>query len=111
MQRTQSSSTIDSTDNALGPSGKGILGVDYVEHIVLPTDTLQGICLAYKCSAMNLRRANGFSTLALAPKKLVVPISKKVKGCIRVQDTDAKEYKVYAFMAEFPDLTATEVKA
>ena len=69
IQRTNSSSTIDSQDNVLGPSGKGILGVDYVEHVCLPTDTLQGICIAYKVSASQLRRANHFSgTLHSAPK-------------------------------------------
>lgn len=36
IQRTASSSTIDSQEITLGPSGKGILGVDYVEHIVMP---------------------------------------------------------------------------
>jgi LysM repeat protein len=115
IQRTASSSTIDSSDNALGPSGKGILGVDYVEHVVLPTDTLQGICLAYKLSSTRLRQANHFSgnSLLLAPKKLVIPLSTKAlrSGFIRVQDTDAKEYKLHAILAEFPDLSMTEAKA
>lgn len=115
IQRTTSNSTIDSTDNALGPLGKGVLGVDYVEHVVLPTDTLQGICLSYKISSTRLRQANCFSgnSLLLAPNKLVIPISKKAlrSGFIRVQDTDAKEYKLHAMLAEFPDLSMTEAKA
>jgi LysM repeat protein len=115
IQRTTSSSTIDSSDNALGPLGKGVLGVDYVEHVVLPTDTLQGICLAYKISSTRLRQANCFSgnSLLLAPNKLVIPLSKKAlrSGFIRVQDTDAKEYKLHAMLAEFPDLSMTEAKA
>lgn len=115
MQRTHSSSTIDSNDHALGPAGKGILGVDYVEHVILPSDTLQGICIAYKINATRLRQANHFSgqSLQLAPKKLVIPLSKKAlrSGFIRVQDTDAKEYKLHAFLAEFPDLSTTEAKA
>ena len=115
IQRTLSSSTIDSADGALGPSGKGVLGVDYVEHVIVPTDTLQGICLAYKISSTRLRQANHFSgnSLLLAPKKLVIPLSKKAlrSGYIRVQDTDAKEYKLHAFLAEFPDLSMTEAKA
>lgn len=118
IQRTASSSTIDSSENNnyLGPSGKGVLGVDYVEHVVLPTDTLQGICLAYKIgSSTRLRQANHFSgnSLLLAPKKLVIPLSKKAlrSGFIRVQDTDAKEYKLHAMLAEFPDLSMTEAKA
>jgi hypothetical protein len=115
IQRTTSSSTIDSADNALGPSGKGSLGVDYLEHVVLPTDTLQGICLAYKINTTRLRQANCFSgnSLSLAPKKLVIPLSKQAyrSGFIRVQDTDAKEYKLHALLAEFPDLSITEAKA
>jgi len=116
IQRTHSSSTIDSQDNGtLGPSGKGVLGVDYVEHVILPSDTLQGICLAYKINPTRLRQANHFSgnSLILAPKKLVIPLSKKAlrTGFIRVQDTDAKEYKLHAFLAEFPDLSSTEAKA
>jgi len=113
IQRTNSSSTIDSQDNALGPSGKGILGVDYVEHIVLPTDTIQGMCIAYKVSASQLRRANHFSgTLHSAPKKLLIPLSKQAlrTGFIRVQDTDTKEYKLHYFQAEFPDVSAVEAK-
>eukprot|EP00934_Nitzschia_sp_Nitz4_P005445 Nitzschia sp. Nitz4//scaffold96_size78090//64844//66125//NITZ4_005504-RA/size78090-snap-gene-0.47-mRNA-1//1//CDS//3329560603//5435//frame0 len=115
IQRTASSSTLDSQDNALGPSGKGVLGVDYVEHIVLSTDTLQGVCLAYKVSASHLRRANHFSgnSLHSAPKKLLIPLSKQAlrTGFIRVQDTDTKEYKLGYFQAEFPDISATEAKA
>lgn len=115
IQRTTSSSTIDSLDGALGPSGKGVLGVDYVEHVVMPTDTLQGICLSYKVSSTKLRQANHFSgnSLTLAPKKLIIPLSKKAlrSGYIRVQDTDSKEYKMAAFQAQFPKLSLTEAKA
>ena len=115
IQRTTSNSTIDSTDEAPWPTGQGVLGVDYVEHVVLPTDTLQGVCLAYKISTTRLRQANHFSgnSLLLAPKKLVIPLSKKAlrSGFIRVQDTDQKEYKIAAFLTEFPDFGATEAKA
>ena len=120
-KKNLSSSTIDSHDHItadllnLGPSGKGILGVDYLEHVVLPTDTLQGICLAYKVSASRLKRANHFTgeTLAVAPKKLVIPISKQAirQGYLRVQDTDSKEYKLHAILAELPMLGITEAKA
>ena len=115
IQRTASSSTLDSQDNVLGPSGKGVLGVDYVEHIVLPTDTFQGVCLSYKVSASHLRRANHFSgnSLHSAPKKLLIPLSKQAlrTGFIRVQDTDTKEYKLSYFQAEYPDISATEARA
>jgi LysM repeat protein len=114
LQRSYSNSTIDSQDNVLGPSGKGVLGVDYVEHIVLPTDTLQGICIAYKVSVANLRRANHFTgQLHSAPRKLLIPLSKQAlrTGFIRVQDTDTKEYKLSFFQAEYPDINSTEAKA
>ena len=115
FQRTHSSSTIDSIDHTLGPAGKGVLGVDYVEHVILPTDTLQGICLAYKTNATRLKQANHFSgnSLSLAPKKLVIPLSTTAlrSGYIRSQDTDAKEYKVHALLAEYPKLSLIEAKA
>jgi LysM repeat protein len=115
FQRTNSSSTLDSNENSLGPSGKGILGVDYYEHVILPTDTLQGICLAYKVSSTRLKQANHFSggSLLLAPKKLLIPVSKQAlrSGFIRVQDTDAKEYKLYSFLAEHNQLSMTEGRA
>jgi hypothetical protein len=115
FERTPSSSTLDSQDNILGPSGKGVLGVDYVEHIVLPTDTLEGVCLAYKVRASSLRRANHFSgnSMHSAPKKLLIPLSKQAlrTGFIRVQDTDTKEYKLSYFQAEYPDINATEARA
>jgi hypothetical protein len=115
LERTASSSTLDSQDNILGPSGKGVLGVDYVEHIVLPTDTFEGVCLAYKVGASSLRRANHFSgnSLHSAPKKLLIPLSKQAlrTGFIRVQDTDTKEYKLSYFQAEYPDVNVTEARA
>lgn len=83
--------------------------------VILPTDTLQGICLAYKLSASRLKRANHFSgeTLQLAPKRLVIPISKRAlqQGYLRVQDTDSYEYKLHAFQAEFPSLGLAEARA
>jgi hypothetical protein len=114
IQRTTSSSPLDSTDNVLGPSGLGVLGVDYVEHVILPTDTFQGICLAYKINTTRLRQANRFSgsSLLLAPKKLIIPLSEKaLRSGFIMQDTDAKEYKLHAFLEEFADLSLTEAKA
>ena len=119
IQRTTSSSTIDSSEqyssSYIGPLGKGILGVDYIEHVILPTDTLQGICIAYKISSTQLKLANNFSgnSLLLAPSKLVIPISKQAlrSGYIRIQDTDHKEYKIHALLAEFPDFSMIEAKA
>lgn len=52
-------------------------GVRY--HDVLPTDTFQGICLRYKVTPTELRRANKMISMAsstslkLAPNKLIIP--------------------------------------
>ncbi len=111
-------------------------GEAYIYHVVLPTDTLQGLCLAYKLSATRLRMENNFSgnSLQLAPKKLRIPnnvaksnklssLSSKGEGgvgggnnnnkgvMIRVQDTTSKEYKLYAFVAEIPSMELVEAKA
>ena len=122
IQRVPSSSTIDSHENetsdsfVLGPSGKGILGVDYVEHVILPTDTLQGICIAYKVSPYNLKRANHFTgnTLECAPRrKLVIPLSKEAKsaGFIRNVNTDTKEYKLNYLLSQYPDYLLSDNEA
>ena len=87
---------------------------DCLEHVVLPTDTLQGLCLAYKISATKLRMENNFSgnSLQMAPKILKIPVSKGSKGMmIRVQDRSSKEYKLYAFVAEIPSMELVEAKA
>jgi hypothetical protein len=93
----------------------GILGVDYVEHVILPTDTFQGICLAYKISATRLRQVNHFSgsNLSNAPKKLIIPLTKKAlrSGFIRVQDKESHEYKLHALIAEVPGLKAKDARA
>ena len=51
-----------------------------VLHKLLPTDTFQGLCLKYKITPTELRRANGgFSgtNLHLAPDPLQIPINSK----------------------------------
>ena len=109
---TEDDADIEDTKTASDLSEAGQSEKDYVEHIVLPTDTLQGICLAYRLSERELKRANGnFSSLRLAPAKLLVPISKaaKEKG-IKVQGQDSKEYKLHAIRAAVPDLGLPEAK-
>lgn len=89
-------------------------GEEYAEHVVLPTDTLQGLCLAYKISATRLRMVNGFSgnSLQMAPKKLRIPTDVTTAGrMIRTQDKSSKEYKLYALMAEVPCMELVEAKA
>lgn len=113
IQRTLSSSTIDSEN---GDRVLGQLDVDYMEHIVLPSDTLQGICLAYKTSGTRLRQANHFSGshLSGAPKKLIIPLSKKAirSGYIHIQNKETKEYKIHAVMTELPaEVKESEARA
>lgn len=88
-------------------------GEQYMEHVVLPTDTLQGLCLAYKISATRLRMENSFSgnSLQMAPKKLRIPTHITTPGImIRTQDKSSKEYKLYAFCAE-TNMELVEAKA
>ena len=75
----------------------------YVEHIVLPSDTLQGICLSYKISASKLRQVNRFTgnSLLEAPKKLIIPLTRRnVAVGIKQQDQNSKEYKTYYLISE-----------
>uniref|UniRef100_A0A7S2K0C8 LysM domain-containing protein n=1 Tax=Leptocylindrus danicus TaxID=163516 RepID=A0A7S2K0C8_9STRA len=77
----------------------------YVEHVVLPSDTLQGICLSYKINASKLRQVNQFSGNSLlgAPKKLIIPLTRRnVSVGIKQQDQNSKEYKVHALISECP---------
>ena len=86
----------------------------YLEHVVLPTDTLQGLCLAYKVSATQLRMMNMFSgnCLQMAPKKIKIPVNGVTKGMmIKTQDKTSKEFKLYAFVAEIPTMELIEAKA
>eukprot|EP00584_Thalassiosira_punctigera_P010002 CAMPEP_0172537994 /NCGR_PEP_ID=MMETSP1067-20121228/9486_1 /TAXON_ID=265564 ORGANISM="Thalassiosira punctigera, Strain Tpunct2005C2" /NCGR_SAMPLE_ID=MMETSP1067 /ASSEMBLY_ACC=CAM_ASM_000444 /LENGTH=1848 /DNA_ID=CAMNT_0013323403 /DNA_START=213 /DNA_END=5759 /DNA_ORIENTATION=+ len=63
--------------DAAGRSNNAVASTSYIEHEVLRTDTLQGLCLAYKISATRLRMENKFSgdSLQLAPKTLRIPVS------------------------------------
>lgn len=46
-----------------------------LEHVVMPADTLQGICLKYRVSAVTLRQCNNFSGNAFRSKKsLRIPL-------------------------------------
>jgi len=87
---------------------------DFVEHVVLPSDTFQGLCITYKITSYQLRQANMFSgsNLKLAPKKLIIPVRKKLvlAGKIRLQDRNSREFKIHSIQAVFPDLTPSEIK-
>ena len=51
--------------------------LDYAQHKIQPSDTFQGICLRYKITSTELRRANCFSgtNLSLAPNPLRIPVT------------------------------------
>lgn len=86
-------------------------GKKNLEHLVLPSDTLAGICIRYKVTATQLRQANCFSgsNLSLAPQRLIIPtngLTIPVK-----QDDSSPEYKLRAVMAALPQLNRAEAKA
>jgi len=95
-------------------SSSSSFGIRY--HELLPTDTFQGICLRYKVTPMELRRANGIhsgTSLKLAPAKLVIPadsnkVVKKKEG--------TKEEKIAALYARVSmgvrvELSSSEARA
>lgn len=95
-----------------------VANVDYLVHTVLPTDTLPGLCLRYRTKATILRQLNKFSgsNLHLAPSKLIIPLGPDGQklldaGSMRAQDQTTPEYKLQAFLTEFPHLTQSERRA
>lgn len=84
----------------------------YYEHIILPSDTFQGICLQYKVIPTKLRQLNKFSgnSLSLAPKKLIIPKLLHALGSIRVQDRTTEEYKIHYIMSCFEFIDYKESK-
>jgi len=88
--------------------------IDYLYHVVLPSDTFQGLCLTYKITSTRLRQVNMFSgsNLKLAPKKLIIPVKKALlsAGKIRMQDRTSKEFKINEIQAVFPEMGNPEAK-
>lgn len=119
--RTMSSSTLDSDDSYLRIKDDVSYNqndIELVEHIVLPSDTLQGICIQYRISATKLRQINIFSgsSLKLAPKRLLVPVPisnchSSLDSSIRLQDRTTKEYKLHKILSECPSLTTPEIES
>mmetsp|Transcript_11855 Transcript_11855/g.14520 ORF Transcript_11855/g.14520 Transcript_11855/m.14520 type:complete len:285 (+) Transcript_11855:206-1060(+) len=81
---------------------KWTVGTKYLEHVVLPSDTLQGLCLRYKVKPVVLRQVNMFSgsTLFLAPKKLLIPCSGNVDISKVRQDTTSEMFKAHSFLSQ-----------
>lgn len=86
---------------------------DYYEHIILPSDTLQGICLQYKTTPTKLRQTNRFSgsNLFLAPKKLIIPKSKRENVRIKTQDRTTEEFMIHFLMATFEFINYKEARS
>jgi len=102
-------------DESLPITAKIEDGLEYVEHVVMPTDTIQGLCLAYKVSATKLRMVNRFSgnSLSLAPSKLRIPLNRASlkNGKIRLQDENSKDFKIHELLSKFPSLKHFEAKS
>lgn len=127
-----------SSNNNISDSNSSNSNSLYYEHIVLPSDTLQGLCLKYKTTQTKLRQTNKFSgnNLALAPKKLFIPkqlenlhmqqlqqlpqLSLQMTqitlqtpgntGNTRGQDRTTEEYKIHYIMSCFDFINCREVK-
>lgn len=105
-------SAVDAADGADTADKDEIWNVeDYTRHVILPHDTLAGLCLRYKIDRRTLQRANRFygDDLRLAPDILHVPISAKARrlGWKR-QDPDSREVKMAAVLAAHPSLSLME---
>jgi LysM repeat protein len=86
---------------------------DFLEHKIQPTDTFQGICLRYKITPTELRRANFFSgsSLILAPNPLRIPNSGNVAVTEAVPvNRPTRDAQIQAVMRKCPDLARSEAK-
>lgn len=126
MNVNDCSSTTTTNSNGTAGSNLSFKADEHVmiEHIILPNDTLQGICIQYKVSATRLKQVNQFSgsSLLLAPKCLFIPI-KRGKGSnsvdvfdhassgIKLQDTSTMEYKIHKVLSDCSTLGMREIKA
>eukprot|EP01039_Chlorochromonas_danica_P006425 gene6425-7084_t len=84
------------TDVSPGPNSITLTSPSVIEHVVMPEDTLQGLCLRYRVSAVDLRRANLFSGNNFHFKKtLRIPL---VAGSIIQPQLDSPEVKLQLFV-------------
>jgi len=83
-----------------------------IQHLVLPSDTFEGVCLRYKVSGNRLRQCNqllGGTNLRIMPPILHVPVSSI--HSIKHQDTTTIEYKVSWMVYCVPQLTRKVAEA
>jgi LysM repeat protein len=104
----------------------GTIATTFLEHTVQSSDTFQGICLRYKITPTELRRANyGFSgsNLSLAPTPLRIPTSDDshllllVEGVAVVEEngsnsnnSDTTTSKVNSVLRVCPGMAKSEAK-
>lgn len=86
-----------------------------LEHRILPTDTFQGICLKYKITPTELRRANGgFSgtNLNLVANPLRIPVNQKYWEISKQQDTKqaTPAQTIRRLLLNLPTLSQSEAK-
>jgi len=72
----------------------------FIEHIILQTDTIQGISLMYHVPIPTIKKLNCFSgnNLALAPKSLLIPLDPNSDRKIRRQDVNCINFKIQTLM-------------
>lgn len=86
------------------------IGTTHTSHLVLPTDTIAGLCLFYRVTARALHRANpGCSTSCLPVYQwLVIPSGKG--GAQRTQDRDTDGFRQAFVKYHCPALTLADIK-
>ena len=89
---------------------------DPYRHLVLPSDTLAGLCLTYKVSKQALQRANpgccvssdGLRLTVQPGDHLVIPF--KRKSCHVRQDVHSHEYKLASVLGQSRHLTTGQAE-
>ena len=99
----------EGTSTANNNTSTVVSGVRY--HEVLPTDTFQGICLRYKVTPTELRRANRLmgSNLKLGPAKLVIPSNEKNEQLDLDSQRSTKEEKIASLISKVTHITKGKI--
>jgi LysM repeat protein len=85
----------------------------FMEHIIKPTDTFEGVCLRYKVTPTELRQANRFSgtNLNLAPNPLRIPKKDNMQAATAVPvNRPTREQQISRVRIACPGLARTEAK-
>lgn len=76
---------------------------DFIEHVVMPEDTLQGICLRYKVKVNILRRINGFTGDHFRTEKILRIPTEQLRnspGAVFLPQTRTDDVLVQLFKGE-----------